>query len=198
MSFATSSLMSSSRPPFSVAKLVIEGAREGADQTNHDRAPPHLSGPQKASFPYSFPMNPFSLSRRSLLNSHACTSSVSQSSLADVYDISPSPGLASSVSSPSYVHSLFPNPFLAKQSLDSQPAFEIIKKTPTTSCIATASTPQTLTQPSQILKKSITLDHHTASSPIHQPCRPWPDCVMTPSPLRPRVMVVDRLFSWHT
>jgi hypothetical protein len=221
----------SGRSPFSVAKFTIEGVREGADLNNSIRsAPPRLSDPKTASVPKLkslFPTNPFSLSRSSssFPKSHVLISS-SDSSQDSVNRSLPSASVISAPSctsspqilantcnnsssstsvpfvSPSYVHSLFPNPFLIKHrdNLASQSSHLVTQKPvanfpslhtsptsaqqiPTLDCLPLSHTTSTISLPSTLIRK---------------PRKPRPDRILSSSPFRPRVMAADRLFSWRT
>ena len=217
----------SGRLPFSVAKFTIEGVREGADRNSIRSAPPHLSGPHKASEPkikLSFPANPFSLYRNCLPKLHApilpLQNSVnSSSSHPSALFSSGSPCISSSqnpvdncnnfssatsvpsASSSSYVHSLFPNPFLIKNdSLVSQSSRTITQKTaPCSSISHTSSTPVQHIQPTNLSPAPSTVPHHPLPNTLtRKPRKPRPDRILSSSPFRPRVMAADRLFSWHT
>jgi hypothetical protein len=179
--------------PFSVAKFAIEGAGEGAVQTRTVcPAPPRLPGPHTASVPnIPFHINPFSLSRSSL-----SASSFQSSKPVNLCTSSPSsPALFSSSSS---AQSLFPNPFLLKQTLDPQPAPVVVQKSITDSDLITQ--PSSLIQPTPNLHKLHSSYTTTSSSITHprKPRKPRPDRILASSPFRPRVMAVDRLFSWRT
>lgn len=191
--------------PFSVAKFTIEGAREGVNQIHPIcPAPPRLSSPQTASVPkLLFSINPFSLSRSNSLSiSHTSVSSSQSSKSANLCTNSrfSSPASVFSISSSSSVHSLFPNPFLAKQKLefDFQPAPIVAGKS-----VINSPTPTSLVQPIPNLHNTaIVIPHITTSSPSltqpRKPRKPRPDRILASSPYRPRVMAVDRLFSWRT
>ena len=219
--------------PFSVAKFAIEGVREGADRDPIRSAPPRLSGPQKASVPktvnnFSFPANPFSLSRNcppklhvsTSSSQHSVNSSFSQPSASNFSGpscISPpqnsvdicnnfslsTSAPSSSASFSSHTHSLFPNPFLIKHRLDSQPSHTIAQKT--VSCSSTLHTPPTSSTPSQHIQPinhlpiPLPVPHHSLPSALTRiPRKPRPDRILSSSPFRPRVMAADRLFSWRT
>jgi hypothetical protein len=213
--------------PFSVAKFAIEGVREGADRTHPIRsAPPRLSGPETVLVPKlnpPFATNPFSLSRSSssFSKSHIVSISSPQvsvnSSLPSASAFLSPPytsstqipansctSFSSSTSvpsvSPSYVHSLFPNPFIIKHSLDSQSSPLVTQKPVTTSSLLHTS--PTSARKIQTLN-CLPLPHTTStislpSTLIRKPRKSRPDRILSPSPFRPRVMAADRLFSWRT
>jgi hypothetical protein len=180
--------------PFSVAKFTIEGVGEGADQIHTVcPAPPRLSGPQTASVSnISFPINPFSLSRSPLLISHT-SSSVSSPQISNSVHIcassSSSPAL---VSSSSCVHSLFTNPFLVKQSSDSQPA--LIQAVAKNSAADSFAHPSPLVPPIPNLQNSSIL-RTSSITRSRKPCKPRPDRIIASSPFRPRAMAVDRCYT---
>lgn len=189
----------STKLPFSVAKFAIEGAGEGADQIRLIcPAPPRLPDTQTALLPkLLFPIDPFSLSRSSLSNLHTHVSSY-QNSVDTCNNGLPSPASVSFASPSSYVHSLFPNPFLVNRNFNSQPA----------PIVTSISKPVTTTPftPSISLVRPV-LQHYkppithtiTSSLPLPRiPRKPRPDRVLASSPYRPRVMAVDRLLSWRT
>ena len=209
----------SSKNPFSVGNSTIEDVGEGADNNS---APPRLPSFQTTpatELQPRFATNPFSLSRNPL-RSHICTSSQysvnTLNSLASVsssvscasssqHSLNTSNKLSSSLASPqssfSLVHSLFPNPFTLNRDLDLQPAPIVTKKTVVDFLIPSSSA---LTPPNtQNLSKSFTPCTSTTISPTpdtttRKPRKARPDRALISSPFRPRVMAVDRLFSWRT
>jgi hypothetical protein len=197
-------MSSSSHLSFSVAKPVIEGVGQGADQSHTLRSvPPRLPGSHTAfSSEYEpvFPINPFSLSRISSpsLFSHPCIS-VSQSSVVNLRNSVSSSASASIISSSQHVSSLFPNPFLLKQSIETQPSFSSVISSP--SVFSKSSAPQ-VTVLSNPRPTSLPTSGHsllTTSLPsTRKPRKPRPDRILASNSLRPRVMAVDRLFSWRT
>jgi hypothetical protein len=197
----------SSKSPLLVAKFAIEGVGQGADQPHlTGSVPPRLPGPHTASFPVlsvsSFPINPFSLSRSSSHNSHTCIS-VSQSPVLNVHNSVLPPASVPFVSSSSHARSLFPNPFLLERTSDSQPA-PFSAATVTTSHATdshNSSTSRTVVQRAQCLNALPIPSPPAAtitSMSTRKSRRPQADRILTSSLLRPRVMAVDRLFSWRT
>jgi hypothetical protein len=217
----------SARLPFSVGKLTIEGVREGADRNYPiPSAPPRLSGTQTASFPETklpYARNPFSLSynsfsklcvptsssRDSVNNSPPPASVLPASSCifssqnhVDICNNSSSSVSAPAVSSSSYVHSLFPNPFLIKHSSgpQAQSSLVITQKTANSYPIQHASSPTTAWQTHTINSLPISRPLLTSlpSTLTRKPRKPRPDRTLSSNPFRPRVMAADRLFSWRT
>ena len=192
----------STKLSFSVAKFTIEGAGEGVEQIHPIcSAPPRLPGTQMASAPgLSFPSNPFSLSRTPFPNcifpAQTSVDVVSTNSFS-----SPASASVSSVSSSSYVHLLFPNPFLLHRNSDSQPA-PIIARNLKLEPVMTPSMPPTSHAQSRqrIPNSHVPPISYTTTSllPPRRPRKPRPDRILASSPFRPRVMAVDRLFSWRT
>ena len=188
--------------PFSVAKFTIEGVGQGADQSHTAcSAPPRLPGSHIASVPKtdcSFLFNPFSLSHSSFNNLHAHISPP-HGPIVNVSNTVIPPASASFSSPSQHVSSLFPNPFLIKQNSDSQPVSLLISKTCTDS--SWLPTSQTTAQSIQQSTSSSTSYPQATSNSVtllHKTRKPRPDHTLTPSLFRPRVMAVDRLFSWHT
>ena len=214
----------SSRLIFSVAKPAIGVAGGGAD--DNISAPPRLTSIQKNTaldFQPPFASNPFSLSRNSHIRSQLCTTSTSsQHSVNSI--ISPASAPFSSLSSApsshaslnintlsssastsvsSHTRSLFPNPFSLNRTLDSQPVPAIFTHDEK---IIDSIIPPTAAQSSRNTKIHSALPTYhdpssisTSSTPsTRKPRKPRPDRVLIPSSLRPRVMAVDRLFSWRT
>lgn len=203
------SLMSySAKSLFSVAKFTIEGVGQGTDSPHKARSvPPRLPDYPKAPLlktDFSFPINPFSLSRNSSSNSYICTTA-SQGFVANVPDtvISPAPASVSTSARP-----LFPNPFLLKQNsnLYSTPASLKLPTTKSESLTDSSRSysPQIVVQATQPTQSSHTLPlpnlptTTTSSLTIRKPRKPRPDRVLASSSFRPRVMAADRLFSWRT
>ena len=214
-------MVPSFKRPFSVAKSATEDAGEGAAKSIS--APPRISSTQTShatDLQPRFGINPFSLSRNSLLKSqisppsshrsvNSCilspvsVPSCISSSKASV-NISKSP-LSAQSSFSSHASSLFPNPFLLNRDLDLQTAPEVPIKAVENSII-----PSTSTQSLRDANRPSTLPiSHTSfipplvsslstTSSTRKPRKPRPDRVLIPSSLRPRVMAVDRLFSWRT
>ena len=188
--------------PFSVDKFAIEGAGEGAvDSYSIHTAPPRLSSVQTApvSMPKpQFPFNPFSLSHNSFSNLHV---PLSQNSL----NVPNSVSLTASVPFPSHashVHSLFPNPFLPK--ITSHLASSSITKSfmgspkPPTSQAVVQPTHQTHLQRLNCLPDSGPPAATTSSTSSKKTRKPRSDRLLISSPFRPRVLAVDRLFSWRS
>jgi hypothetical protein len=191
--------------PFSVAKFTIEGVGQGGDQSHIVcSAPPRLPGPQTDlilnSDPVnSFSTNPFSLSRDSQISS-ACPS-VPQISVATNCNTVSSSASLSLASPSSHVHSLFPNPFLLRKNLNSQPAISSnIQNLRIPPRPSTQSSPQIVVQPVPYINILPTPGSFSVTLPIstRKPRKPRPDRLLAPSPFRPRVMAVDRLLSWRT
>lgn len=195
----------SSKSLFSVAKFAIEGVGQGADQSCS--APPRLPGSQIAPVSRStlaYPVNPFSLLHSSSHKSHTCTSS-SQISVVNAHSNRSSPPAPVPFVSPSrHASSLFPNPFILKQKLDfpSRPAPVLIAESSAESFRSpTSAATQTLVQLTRCANTLFNSDSPTAatsSSVTRKPRKPRPDRVLTSNPLRPRVMAVDRIYSWRT
>jgi hypothetical protein len=205
------SMFHSTTPPFSVAKFTIEGAGEGAE---HFFAPPRLSSSQTASVTgpaICFPINPFSLSRSSFIKSHASHGSVISSSSnsmplspdiisTDISHLAP----ASSASSSCCVQSLFPNPFLIKQKISPQgpqrpQSSSILSGKPATDIsVQHTDTLSSPSLPSPPYSTIISSQGGDSSASTRRPRKPRSDRVLASSSFRPRVMAVDRLFSWRT
>jgi hypothetical protein len=195
----------SSKSLLSVVKFPIEGVGQGAGQSCS--APPRLPGPQTAPVLESvlpFSLNPFSLSHSSLHKSHAHIS-FPQSSVVNVHSNTLSPPASVSLTSAlPHASSLFPNPFLLKQTLDLQPAYVPITKISTDSSKLPTSHVVPVVQLTSCPTTSSNSDSVTTtiSSATRKPRKPRSDRMLTPNPLRPRVtsrvMAVDRIYSWRT
>lgn len=206
----------SSISPFSVAKLTTEDVGEGVDKFS--TAPPRLSSFQTISaidLQPCFALNPFSLSRNSLFRSRVCTSSPqhsvnsislhasesASSSCITLLENSASTGCTVHSSSSSHAQSLFPNPFLLNRNLVLHAAPAIIDKT--IQDLPVSSTSNQISNNTQILSKSL-IRRNTMTLPLslnsstRRPRKPRPDRILISNSFRPRVMAVDRLFSWHT
>ena len=194
--------------PFSVAKFAIEGVKEGADNPHLScPAPPRLLGPQTAS-PFmselSFSINPFSLSRSSFSHSHAYVSTSPHPVFDHRSTVSSSASVPNTASISQHVHTLFPNPFLIKRNSFSE-TNPVVTADP---CIDLASSPafQKVVQPPLLLNNSLPARAQPLGAPAvanslqstRKPRKPRQDRILTPSIFRPRVMAVDRLFSWRT
>ena len=213
-------MLPSSKLPFSVAKFAIEDVGEGADKSFH--APPRLPSTQTTpviELQPRFGTNPFSLSRNSLIRSqihtnfsqHSVNSIISPASVPfSSSSCIPSSKASANISGfPSSAHSsasshactLFPNPFVLHRDLDSQPASIASKKLVDDPII-----PSTSTQSPRDAKNTnaLPISHTSLIPPLvsgsstRKPRKPRPDRVLMHSSLRPRVMAVDRLFSWRT
>jgi hypothetical protein len=189
--------------PFSVAKFSIEGAGEGAvDSYPIHSAPPRLSSAQTASVLLprpQFPINPFSLSRSTFSNSHLPLP-VSQKIFNDPNSVS-FPASAPFLSHSSHVQPLFPNPFLPK--IESHLAISPITKSFTDP--PKLPTSQTVVQPTHLRCLNGLPDSGsqvpvvtTSSTSSKKPRKPRSDRLMISSPFRPRVLAVDRIFSWRS
>jgi hypothetical protein len=162
-------------------------------------------------------MNPFSLSRNSNFRSHKCTSHCSVNSILSPASIPPSSSLCislpkssisiSNISSSaqssvsSHAYSLFPNPFLLNQNSDLQSASVVPKETDIELIIpptSTQSTQNTKVLSTLSISRTSVIPPSTSFSSTRKPRKPQADRVLISSPFRPRVMAVDRLFSWRT
>ena len=192
-----------SKSLLSVVKFPIEGVGQGAGHPPVVCSdPPRLPGPQTAPVSNSvlpFSVNPFSLSHSSSHTSHTNIASP-QISVVN-YSNTLSPPAPLYLASPSHAFSHFPNPFLLKQKLDLQPAPAI-----TADILANSSklcTTQIMVQPTHRTSTSCNPDPHSSSAPTsppttRKPRKPRPDRILIPNSLRPRVMAVDRIYSWRT
>ena len=182
---------------FSVAKFAIEGVGQGAVQSTCS-VPPRLPGSQTsltASSELSFPSNPFSLLRSSSSKSHVQIT-VPQSSALNVHSC-----VSANQSAPFLSPPLFPNPFLIKQTLDVQLPINTSFSKSLAIVSPSSLSPTTAAQPAHSSTTSSTPSHPVTTNPFtstRKPRKPRPDRILTPSSFRPRVMAVDRLFSWHT
>jgi hypothetical protein len=213
----------SSKLPFSVAMFSIEDAGEGAGHLV--LAPPRLPSTRTAPVMTSelpFPINPFSLSCHSLpkpltiicsprgpVNSSLLSASFPSTSSSRIPVNSsnnfPSPASVPSASSSLHVQSLFPNPFLIEQNLNllvdqhtlvvpAKPAAD----SPTFSDHIPSPNIRTLRPSCPTIPLTALATSHDPNTSTRRPRKPRPDRVLESNSFRPRVMAVDRLFSWRT
>ena len=212
------------KPNFSVAKSPIEDAGKGAEHPVC--APLRLSSIQMTPVmkfasspfgnPFSMPCHAFPKLLENIYLSHAPVNSLlppassskshsfsSQVSVS-ISDIFPSPAPVLSASSSSHVRSPFPNPFLIKRNLDHHSASVVTAKPTAVSSTSFYHSPsrnfQTFGTSNLPIPRTLsaTSQNPNTLTLARRPRKPRPDRVLVPNSFRPRVMAVDRLFSWHT
>ena len=97
-----------------------------------------------------------------------------------------------------HIH-FFPNPFLIKQNLpSSSPIMEKSVTDPPLSFSSSTLSQNTGKPCTLSISHTLTNSSQLPSALTRKPQKPWLDRVLAYSPFHPRVMAMDRLFSWHT